>query len=355
MASAGGDAHERVLALEFDRGTEKGKVTRIKERLKGGRYVVSEVFAYGGMGIILRAQDSRVFNNEVLVKTVKYQASEFAFDRQKAVFNIYQLRKMFKRERRILCELRSRGINPVPHVNDFFYDHNPELATTTFKFGRLAEEEDHTLLDLRLNIYQEPYMVMERIYGRSLADRLDELSPRAKVSIARDVLVTLSKMHEPRTREDGTRLQLIYLDLKPENIIVDDNHWMTLIDFGGCMPVVDGKKRKEQKGALTHGYAAPELEFMFSSKDRVDGRADIYSAGALLWRAFTGKDPVRLADPLTNPFPLLSPAELPPKLPKQLRDTIARALDRDVDRRFSSAGELAEALSDILESEVALA
>jgi len=355
MASAGGDALDRVIALEFDRGTEKGKVTKIKERLKGGRYLVKEVFAYGGMGIILRAQDSRVFHNEVLIKAVKYQASEFAFDRQKALFNIYQLRQMFKRERRILCELRGRGINPVPHVNDFFYDHNPDLATTTFKFGRLAEEEDHTLLDLRMNVYQEPYMVMERIYGRSLADRLAELPPRAVVTIARDVLVTLSKMHEPRAREDGTRLSLIYLDLKPENIIVNDNLGMTLIDFGGCMPVVDGKKRKEQKGALTHGYAAPELEFMFSSKDRVDGRADVYSAGALLFRAFTGKDPARMADPLINPFPLLSPAELPPKLHRPLREAIARALDRDVDRRFSSAGELADALTAILESKAALA
>ncbi len=351
--SRGGD-RDRVIDLEFDRGTEKGKVTKIKGRLKGGRYVVREVFAYGGMGIILRAQDSQAFDNEVLIKAVKYQASEFAFDRQKAVFNIYQLRQMFKRERRILCELRGRGINPVPHLNDFFYDHNPELAMSTFKFGKLNEEEDHTLLKLKMNIYQEPYMVMERIYGRSLSDRLADLPSRAVLAIVRDVLNTLHKMHQAATREDGSRLQLIYLDLKPENIIVDDQQRMTLIDFGGCMPVVDGKKRKEAKGALTHGYAAPELEFMFSSKDRVDGRADVYSAGALLWRVFTGKDPLRLADPLQNPFPVLSPDELPKELPRPLKDTISRALDRDVDQRYQSAAALAAALTLVLESKAEL-
>ena len=57
-----------------------------------------------------------------------------------------------------------------------------------------------------------------------------------------------------------------------ENILVDRRHRMTLIDFGGTMPVVDGKKRKETKGALTYGYAAPELQTLFSSTDRVDGR-----------------------------------------------------------------------------------
>ncbi|MCU0661325.1 MAG: serine/threonine protein kinase [Myxococcota bacterium] len=349
----GGD-HGRVIGLEFERGSEKGKVTKIQSRLKGERYIIKEVFAYGGMGIILRAQDSQAFNNEVLIKAIKYQASEFAFDRQRAVFNIYQFRQMFKRERRILCELRARGINPVPHMNDFFFDWNPELATSTFKFGKLEKEELHSILGLKMSIHQEPYMVMERIYGRSLLDRLSNISARAVLIIVRDVLNTLQKMHEPITRDDGTRLQLIYLDLKPDNIIVDDHDRMTLIDFGGCMPIVDGKKRKEQKGALTHGYAAPDLEFILSSKDRVDGRADVYSAGALLWRFFTAKDPIRLADPLNNPFPVLSPDELPRDLYKPLKDIIARALERNVERRFQSAAEFAGALTFVLESNVEL-
>lgn len=347
MATGGVDDAARVVSLSFKGGSEKGKVVQIKQALKGGRYAVDDVYAYGGMGIIYGARDTRIFDNEVLIKGIKYQASEFAYDRQKALYNIYQLRQMFKRERRIICDLRNRGINNIPHVNDFFYDQNPEFALKTYPFGALQAEEDFKFLGIRMDVYREPYLVMERIYGVPFVERMKRLSKRAILTIVRDVLVVLSKMHERKTRPDGSTLEMIYLDLKPENILVDACNRMTLIDFGGTMPVVNGTKRKEQRGALTHGYAAPELGALFSSKDQVDGRADLYSAGAVLWRAFTGKDPTRLADPTTNPFPVLSPDELG-DVKGPLKDFIAKALHRDVGQRWSSAREMIGGLSPIL-------
>jgi serine/threonine protein kinase len=344
----GGDS-DGVVTLAFRSGREKGKLLKVKPTLKTGRYKVEEIFAYGGMGVLLRAADRRVFNNEVLIKGVKYQASEFALDRQKALYNIYQLRQMFKRERRMICELRNRGINALPHVNDFFFDENPELTATSFPFGELKAKERHAFLGVDIEVAAEPYLVMERINGVPFASCLADLPRRRVLLIVRDVLVTLAKMHESRVRADGSALRIIYLDLKPENVLVDRHGRITLIDFGGAMPVVDGKKRKEQRGALTHGYAAPELATLFTAKDRVDWRADLYSAGAVLWRAFTGRDPMGLADPTVNPFPVLSPDELPNDLPGSLRDCIARAVAREVDERWQSAGEMAHCLTDLVE------
>lgn len=345
--AAAGDAG-RIIFLTIKEGTEKGKVVQVKQTLKAGRYRIVDIFAYGGMGILFLARDTRVFDNQVLIKTVKYQASEFAFDRQKALYNIYQLRQMFRREQRVLCELNSRGINNIPHMNDFFHDFNPELAVNAYPFGKLQKQEDHTFLNIKIDVYREPYLVMERIYGVPFVDRIDQMSEEAILTIVRDVLVILAKMHKPKPRPDGSTLQLIYMDLKPENILFDEAGRITLIDFGGTMPVVNGKKRKEQKGALTHGYAAPELGAMFSSSDEVDGRADLYSAGAVLWRAFTGKDPMRLANPVTNPFPVLSPDELPPGINGALKDLIVKALERDVKKRWSSAKEMVITLNHIL-------
>lgn len=335
---------EGALTFELGKGGEKGKVVQIKERLKGGRYLIQDVFAYGGMGVIYRARDTRIFNNEVLIKSIKYLASEFGMDAQKALYNIYQLRQMFKRERKILAELRNRGINNIPHLNDFFYDDNIEFITKSYKFGKFAAVEEHKFLKVKLEVYREPYLVMERIYGAPLTSR-HELSRPALLKILRDVLVILARMHERRVREDGSTLEMIYLDLKPQNIMVDAAQRVTLIDFGGVMPVVNGKKRKEQRGALTYGYAAPELGALFSASDQADGRADLYSVGAILWQLLVGKDPQALAHPVTDPFPVLSPDELPGDLQGEIRDLVARALERDPARRWSSADEMLTVLN----------
>ena len=198
-----------------------------------------------------------------------------------------------------------------------------------------------------MDVFREPYLVLERIYGTPFLERMKRRSKKAILTIVRDVLIVLSKMHERRTRPDGSTLEMIYLDLKPENVLVDSCNRVTLIDFGGTMPVVNGKKRKEQRGALTHGYAAPELGSLFSSMDQVDGRADLYSAGAVLWRAFSGKDPTQLADPTANPFPVLSPDELG-DVKGALKDFVAKAIQRDVRQRFGSAREMIAALNPIL-------
>jgi serine/threonine protein kinase len=328
-----------TLSFELGEGGERGKLVQIKERLKGDRYHVQEVFAYGGMGVIFRARDTRIYGNEVLVKGIKYLASEFGMDAQKALYNIYQLRQMFRRERKILAELRNRGLNNIPHLNDFFYDDNIEFITKTYKFGRFRAVEEHKFLKIKLEVYREPYLVMERIYGVPLLQRLPLPRPTL-LRIVRDVLVILARMHERRTREDGTTLEMIYLDLKPHNIMVDRCNRVTLIDFGGAMPIVGGKKRKEQRGALTHGYAAPELAGLFTAADQVDGRADLYSVGAILWQVLTGKDPLTLAHPVHDPFPVLSPDELPAEVSGELRDLVARALERDPARRWASAAEM---------------
>ncbi|MFQ5654414.1 MAG: serine/threonine protein kinase [Planctomycetota bacterium] len=329
-----------VLDLEFKSGDEKGKIVQMRRTLQAGRYKIKDVMFYGGMGIILRAMDTRVGGNEVLIKAIKYQASEFAFDKQRALYNIYQLRQMFRRERRILCELRSRGINNIPHVNDFFYDQNAEFLRKTYPFGRLNPEEIYKFLKVKIEVHREPYLVMERIVGTSILDRMRSLSEQAILRIVRDVLVVLSKMHQPRRRKDGSILELIYLDVKPQNILVDESGRVTLVDFGGTMPVINGKKRKEQKGALTYGYAAPELETMFTSMDRVGIRADLYSVGALLWYLYSGRDPAALADPISNRFPILSAEELPRQTDAPLRNLVARALERDPKRRWGSAAEM---------------
>jgi len=339
------NTREIVLAA----GTEEGRKIQVQATLKDRRYEIIDVLADGGMGVLYRARDHRVGGNLVLIKTVKYDTSQFGFDRQRALYHIYSMRQRFKREKNILTEMARRGMNQVPSVCDFFYDANPELRRP-LPFGTFDREEDLTIAGRPITVRtdEEPYIVMERIYGKNVRQLIETLSEARLLEIARSVCRLLERIHRPRGRADGSELSFIYMDLKPDNLIVDRHGGVWLVDFGATVPVVDAKRTA--KGAYTPGFAAPEVRRMNHPNAAVDHRVDLYSLGAILFQGLSANniDPMSLATPFEDDHPVLDLRLLGSQIHPLTRKIVAKALARAPQDRFQTAPQMRRAIEAAL-------
>ncbi len=343
-------AHERpIKEMRLGGGADQGRMLRTCAWLKGGRYEIIDILADGGMGVLYRARDHRVGGNMVLIKAVKYDPSQLGYDRQRALYHVYSMRQRFKREKNVLLEMARRGLNHVPCINDFFHDANPELERD-YPFGTFAPTETMRIgrKSLDLAVGQEPYLVMERIFGRNVRAQIEDLSEARLLEIARNVCRLLERLHTPRGRPDGTDLSFIYMDLKPDNLILDRQGGIWLVDFGAAIPVVDGVRKG--KGAYTPGFAAPEVRRIAHPSAIVDHRVDLYSLGAVLYQGLTEGhiDPMTQATPMEDDYPVLDLSALRTDIHPKTRQLVERALARDPQARYESAQAMRKAVEDAL-------
>ncbi len=302
-----------------------------------GRYQVERVFADGGgMGLLYAARDTRCADNPVLIKTTRYDsgrhARQFRYTVQEAAKHVVQTRKILEWEKKILIRLRDEGLNNIPSPNDFFYDKSATLAP--------RHEGAHGAFSLPDDLMQaEPYLVMEMIQGAPLEVVMAQPAWRERLEarllvFCREVLTILIKMH--RTFElQGRSAQFLYQDLKPANVLVSDDDYFTLIDFGGATLRLGERTTEPTAGCITPGYAAPEAAG--GREAQIDARFDLYTLGATLWHAITLKDPRELG----AEFPRLDPQALHGHgISPTFAAIIARALAVDPERRYPSAAAM---------------
>jgi serine/threonine protein kinase len=305
--------------------------------LLGGRYQVGRIFAdSGGMGLLYAASDLRTKSNEVLVKTVRYDGSEgaknFRYTSAEAVQHIERLRKILEWEKKILVRIKGERLNNVPNVNDFFYGESLTLSPTyRGKVGEYALPREV--------LAHEPYLVLEKIQGRTLESMIGapELRARAEeicLKMAKEMCTIFLRLHRP-FEVQGKPAYFLYQDMKPGNVLVGGDDCFTLIDFGGVTLRLGERTTEPTAGVLTPGYAAPEGEG--EGATRIDARYDLYTLGATLWHALTGVDPRTLG--AVSPVLDLRGLERLSLAPRT-RVLLSRALERDPARRFQSAAEM---------------
>lgn len=182
------------------------------------------------------------------------------------------------------------------------------------------------------------FMVMEYCSGRDLNQRL-QIEGRLPIDeverLARPILKALSHAHGQG---------VVHGDIKPHNILLDADLAPRLADFGIARH--DDQDLGDNLHVGTPEYVAPEV----LSTPIVDGRADLYSVGVLLFQMLTGKLPFDANSPAAlleqkQSGSIPDVRELRPDVPEPLADAIGRALSADPEGRFDTAQEMLQALS----------
>ena len=281
------------------------------EDVIGGRYRLENVIAEGGMAVVWRATDLQL-KREVAVKMLKPASA-----------NDQTVAERFRREAIALARLHHPHIMPV-------YD--------------CVDEDGQVALVMRL------------INGQSLRDLLDSqkstnggrahtLSVHTTVHIGKAIASALAAVHEHG---------IIHRDIKPGNIMVVRTGEIWLTDFGIAKGV---KSDQDDNTDLTRGdlmmgtakYLSPEL---VQGKE-LDGRADIYSLGLVLYECLAGHVPfkgsndqqVAIARLQRDPTPL---GGLRHDVPGTVIEVIHKMLRRKPENRYQTADEVVEALDNAM-------
>jgi eukaryotic-like serine/threonine-protein kinase len=260
-----------------------------------GHYRILEKVAAGGMGVVYLARDEQL-ERDVAVKvlpsgTLTDEAS----------------RRHFRKEATALAKLNH------PHIE------------TVYDFGTQDGID---------------YLVMEYVPGKTLADRLSTAAFAEKeiIELAIQIASALEEAHDRG---------VVHRDLKPANIAVTAKGNAKILDFGLAKllrPVEEGTTEdlNDSKAAAgTLPYMPPEQ----LKGERVDGRSDIYTVGAVLYEMATGLRVFReeLASRLIDAIlhqPIVPVRALNPRISPEFEAIILKCLDKDPDRRYQSAKEL---------------
>jgi serine/threonine protein kinase len=257
-----------------------------------GRYKLVELLGRGGMGDVWRAYDT-VTDRVVAVKVLPaHLADDQTFQER------------FRREARAAAGLNDPHVVPI---HDF-----GEIDGRLFVDMRLIEGEDlGTLL------------------------RSGPLPPQRAIKIIEQIALALFAAH---------RIGLVHRDVKPSNILVTEDDFAYLIDFGIARAAGEAGLTDTGAAVGTWAYMAPER----FSTGTADARADIYALTCVLYEALTGESPfpgqtleqIATAHMLQPPP---KPSTVRPQIPQAMDQVITTGMAKEPEQRYASTKDLATA------------
>lgn len=228
---------------------------------------------------------------------------------------------------------------------------NPDIAsdeTVVLRFKNellLARKITHKNVCRMFDIGDDQGMIfitMEYVSGEDLKRtlmRIGQLSPGKAIIIAKQICAGLTAAH---------RMGVIHRDLKPQNIMLDQEGNIRIMDFGIA-------RSTQAKGLTATGVIIGTPEYISPEQLddlELDPRSDIYSLGIILYEMLTGivpfdgKTPLNIVLKHKTEIPK-DPLAINPQIPNDLKRIVLRCLAKDREKRFQDARELSEALGQI--------
>jgi len=261
------------------------------------RYQVIDELGKGGMGKVYRVLDKKL-NEEVALKLMKH---EISLDKKTV--------ERFTNELKLARKIVHKNIARM-------FDLNEEKGTH--------------------------YITMEYVKGedlKRLIRKIGLLGAGQAIPIAKQICEGLEEAH---------RSGVVHRDLKPQNVMVDEDGNARIMDFGISRSL-------ESKGITDAGMMIGTPEYMspeqVEAKD-IDLRSDIYSLGIILYEMTTGQLPFAADTPFAVGIKQKSekpknPRNINPQIPEDLSRVILKCLNKVKDARYQSAGEVRSELVDI--------
>lgn len=259
-----------------------------------GRYEINELLGCGGMARVYSAYDI-IDDRTVAIKILK---DEFLTNRD--------FIRRFKNESKAIAVLSHPNIVKVYDVS----------------FGDRIQ-----------------YIVMENIDGITLKEYIEkqhEIKWRDAVHFTTQILKALEYAHEKG---------IVHRDIKPQNIMLLKDGSIKVTDFGIARFSKTETRTLTEKAIGSVHYISPEQ----ARGDMTDEKSDIYSVGIMLYEMLTGKLPfeadnavsVAIMQMQTEPQKL---REINPEIPEGLEDITLKAMKKDAEHRYQSAGDMLEAI-----------
>ena len=266
------------------------------DRERIGKYRIVGELGRGTMGEVFRAYDP-VLNRYVALKTLVVRATPADGD---------ETLDRFKREAQAAALLNHPNI------------------VTVHDFG-----EERGLL----------YMAMELLEGTDLRDAIDRnllKSLDEKLDVMDGILAALDYAHSKG---------VVHRDVKPANVHLGPGRQVKIMDFGLARL---STSEMTQEGIVlgTPNYLSPEQAL----GDKVDGRSDLFAAGAVLYEMLTGHKPFEADSTPSVLFQVVHKQPPPvrrwtPEIPAGIAAIVIRALEKDRDKRFTLAGDMRAAIA----------
>ncbi|HSD63982.1 MAG TPA: serine/threonine-protein kinase [Ignavibacteriaceae bacterium] len=264
-------------------------------------YKILEVIGRGGMGVVFKAMDMNLEKIVALKMIDPFLARDENF------------LKRFKTEARALAKLENQNIVGV-------------YALRETEYGL--------------------FMVMEYFRARTISEWLREkgrFTVNETMAIAPQIINAIRHAH---------KVGVIHRDIKPNNILLDEDGTVKVMDFGLAKVVQeDGSQVTVTHAAAgTLHYMSPE---QVKGLKNVDKRSDIYSIGMTLYEMLAGRTPFEKGESefviqkqiVEGKIP--SPLKYNPLIPKDFVKFIMKTIDKDADKRFQDTGEMMQVLSSI--------
>jgi eukaryotic-like serine/threonine-protein kinase len=275
LPEAGGE-HNVIMATDPPAG----------DRVVGGRYEIAGELGRGGMGVVWLAND-RLLQREVALKEITYPLH--LTDAERAA-----LRERTLREARAAARLED------PHV---------------VAIHDVLEEDGH------------PWLVMEHVRSRSLQRIVEEDGPLSPVQVARIGLDVLSAI------EVAHAAGVVHRDVKPANVLVDEEGHACLTDFGIATTTDDSTLTAQGAVLGSPAYMAPER----AHGERPTPAVDLWSLGATLYAAVEGRAAFDRDAPMATLLAVVNEEPAPMRAAGPLEPVLRGLLTKDPALRATAA------------------